>query len=161
MTSLAKRIFFVAIALLLGAAPLFAQTDWSAIRPNPMVTLEVRKVVGLLMLVPAVTLFLLYVFRPRPYVLAGVTAWVAASVMMLVLSFDSGAQNPADTADRLSVGRLAVAVWAVAAVVFGGGIRLASLWFRGRSSGRFRSSSPGRLRQRRSCARLPWSCPRS
>ena len=130
MNSLAKRIFFVAIALLLGAAPLFAQTDWSAIRPNPVVTLEVRKVVGILMLVPAVTLFLLYVFRPRPYVLAGVTAWVAASVMMLVLSVDSGAQNPADTADHLSVGRLAVAVWAVAAVVFGGGIRLASLWFR-------------------------------
>ena len=95
-----------------------------------MVTLEIRKVVGLLMLVPAVTLFLLYVFRPRPYVIAGVTAWVAASVMMLVLSFDSGGQNPADTPDRLSVGRTAVAVWAFAALVFGAGIRLASLWFR-------------------------------
>ena len=47
-------------------------------------TVEIGKLVGLLMLVPAVTLFLLYVFRPRPYVLAGVTAWVAASVMMLV-----------------------------------------------------------------------------
>jgi diguanylate cyclase (GGDEF)-like protein len=130
MNRIAGALPFVAIALLLTSTPLVAQTDWSAIRPNPMVTLEIRKVVGVLMLVPAVTLFLLYVFRPRPYVLAGVTAWAAASAMMLVLSFDSGAQNPADTADRLSVGRLAVAVWAVAAVVFGGAIRLASLWFR-------------------------------
>ena len=39
--------------------------------PSPMVTLQIRKLVGLLMLAPAVTLFLLYLFRPRPYVLAG------------------------------------------------------------------------------------------
>ena len=104
MIQVAKTIPLVAIALLLAATPLFAQSDWSAVRPNPMVTLEIRKLVGVLMIVPAVTLFLLYVFRPRPYVLAGVTAWVAASVMVLVLSFDS-APNAADTPDRLSVGR--------------------------------------------------------
>ncbi len=126
----ATAIFFVSIAFVLTATPLVAQTDWSAIRPNPMVTLEIRKVVGILMLVPAITLFLLYVFRPRPYVLAGVTAWVAASVMLLVLSFDSGAPSPADTPERLSVGRTAVAVWAFAALAFGAAIRLASLWFR-------------------------------
>jgi diguanylate cyclase (GGDEF)-like protein len=79
-------------------------------------TVEIGKLVGLLMLVPAVTLFLLYVFRPRPYVLAGVTAWVAASVMMLV--------------DWQSGGRPALATWAMAALVFGAGIRLASVWFR-------------------------------
>ena len=79
-------------------------------------TVEIGKLVGLLMLVPAVTLFLLYVFRPRPYVLAGVTAWVAASVMMLV--------------DWRLASRPAVATWAMAALVFGGGIRLASVWFR-------------------------------
>ena len=133
MIQVAKTIPLVAIALLLAATPLFAQSDWSAVRPNPMVTLEIRKLVGVLMIVPAVTLFLLYVFRPRPYVLAGVTAWVAASVMVLVLSFDS-APNAADTPDRLSVGRAAVATWAMAAVVFGGGIRLASLWFRAPST---------------------------
>ena len=125
----AKVAFAVAIALLIGAAPLFAQSDWSAIRPNPMVTLELRKVVGLLMVVPAVTLFLLYIFRPRPYVLAGVSAWVAGSVMMLVLSVDSAA-SPLDTPDRLSVGRLAVGTWAIAALVFGASIRLAAAWFR-------------------------------
>jgi diguanylate cyclase (GGDEF)-like protein len=130
MNRVTRAIPIVSLALLVAAAPAFAQSDWSAIRANPTVTLEIRKLVGLLMLVPAVTLFLLYVFRPRPYVLAGVTAWAAASVMMLVFSFDSGTQNLADTPERLSVGRLAVAVWALAAIVFGGGIRLASLWFR-------------------------------
>ena len=124
-----QAVTFVAIAILLASTPLLAQSDWSAVRANPAVTVEVRKVVGLLMLVPAVTLFLLYVFRPRPYVLAGVTAWVAGSVMMLVFSFDSGAQS-VDLPNRVSVGRTAVAVWAFAAVIFGAGIRLASLWFR-------------------------------
>ena len=93
-------------------------------------TVEIGRLVGLLMLVPAVTLFLLYVFRPRPYVLAGVTAWAAASVMMLVLGFDSQALNAADSQDWSSAGRGAVATWAMAALVFGAGIRLASAWFR-------------------------------
>ena len=93
-------------------------------------TVEIGKLVGLLMLVPAVTLFLLYVFRPRPYVLAGVTAWVAASVMMLVVSFDSSAHNPAGILPWVSVGRPALATWAMAALMFGAGLRLASVWFR-------------------------------
>jgi diguanylate cyclase (GGDEF)-like protein len=126
----ARAILLVSIALLAGATPLFAQSDWSAVRPNPMVTLEIRKVVGLLMLVPAVTLFLLYVFRPRPYVLAGVGSWAAGALMLLVLSFDSGPPHPADAPDRLSVGRMAVGTWAIAALTFGAGVRLASAWFR-------------------------------
>ena len=126
----AKTISLVAIALLFASTPVLAQSDWSAVRPNPTVTVEIRKVVGLLMLVPAATLFLLYVFRPRPYVLAGVTAWIAASVMMLVLSFNTGSATFAESAGRLSVGRAAIAVWAVSAVIFGAGVRLASLWFR-------------------------------
>jgi diguanylate cyclase (GGDEF)-like protein len=125
-----RTIGFVAIACLLAATPLFAQSDWSASRANPMVTVELRRLVGLLMLGPAVTLFLLYLFRRRPYVLAGATAWAAASIMMLVFSFESGPPNVVDSPARLSVGRTAVAIWAVAAVIFGGGIRLASLWFR-------------------------------
>lgn len=131
MTQLASRIRFALIVLLaVGATPLFAQSDWTAVRPTPMVTLEIRKFVGLLMLVPAVTLFLLYLFRPRPYVLAGVTSWAAGSVMMLVLSFDSGGAHPADSPDQVSVGRAAVGVWALAALVFGAGVRFASAWFR-------------------------------
>ena len=124
-----QAVAFVAIAVLLASTSLLAQSDWSAVRANPMVTVEIRKVVGVLMLVPAVTLLLVYVFRPRPYVLAGVSAWVAGSVMMLVFSFDSGAQS-VDAPNRVSVGRAAVALWAMAAVIFGAGIRLASLWFR-------------------------------
>jgi diguanylate cyclase (GGDEF)-like protein len=116
--------------LVFGATPVFAQTDWAAMRPMPIVTLEIRKLVGMLMLVPAVTLFLLYLFRPRPYVLAGVTAWLAASVMMLVLSVDSGVPNPADTPEQISVGRMALAVWGIGALVFGAGLRCASTWFR-------------------------------
>jgi diguanylate cyclase (GGDEF)-like protein len=130
MTRAARGIFLVAIALLIGGTPLFAQSDWSAIRPNPMVTVEIRKLVGGLMVVPAVTLFLLYIFRPRPYVLAGVGAWVAGAVMLLILSFDSGPPNAADAPDRLSVGRLAVGVWAIASLCFGTGVRLAAAWFR-------------------------------
>ncbi|HJU42487.1 MAG TPA: GGDEF domain-containing protein [Vicinamibacterales bacterium] len=124
----------VAIALLIGATPLFAQSDWSAVRPNPMVTLELRQLVGLLMIVPAVTLFLLYIFRPRAYVLAGAASWAAGAVMLLILSFDTGAPNSADGAARISAGRLAVAIWAIAAVCFGAGVRLAARWFHAASS---------------------------
>ena len=129
--SLVARTIPIAIMLLLAAAPASAQTDWSAFRPNAMVTLEVRRLVGLLMLVPAITLFLLYVFRPRPYVLAGVTAWAAATVMVLVVSFGSGAEPDNPGANGIAVGRATVVIWALAAVVFGAGLRLASLWFRG------------------------------
>ena len=104
MTQLASRTRVALIGLLVvGAAPLLAQSDWSAVRPTPMVTLEIRKLAGVLMLVPAVTLFLLYLFRPRPYVLAGVSAWAAGSVMMLVLSFDSGSAHPANGPGVVSV----------------------------------------------------------
>lgn len=129
MTPVARRLPVALIVVLAATAPLVAQTDWNALRPVPMVTLEIRKLVGVLMLIPAVTLFSLYVFRPRPYVLAGVTAWAAGSAMMLVLSFDSAA-HPADAPDRLAVGRLALAVWAVGALIFGAGLRCAGLWFR-------------------------------
>ena len=129
MTRVARGTFLVAIALLIGATPLFAQSDWSAIRPNPMVTVEIRKLVGVLMVVPAITLFLLYLFRPRSYVLAGAGSWIAGAVMLLILSVDTGAPNPADDASRISAGPLAVAVWAIAAICFGAGIRLAASWF--------------------------------
>ena len=128
-----QAISFVAIALLIGATPLFAQSDWSAIRPNPMVTLEIRKLVGMLMVVPAITLFLLYIFRPRSYVLAGAASWIAGAVMLLILSVDS-APNPADDPGRISAGRQAVAIWAVAAICFGAGVRLAGRWFHSSSS---------------------------
>jgi diguanylate cyclase (GGDEF)-like protein len=120
----------ILIGLLLAtASPVLAQSDWSALRPLPMVTLEIRKLVGILMVVPAVTLFLLYLFRPRPYVLAGVTAWAASSVMMLVLSFDTGSA-PGDDASQVSAARWAVATWAIGALIFGAGLRCSSLWFR-------------------------------
>lgn len=130
MTRQPRIRFALIVLLVVGATPIFGQSDWTAIRPTPVVTLEIRKLAGLLMLVPAVTLFLLYLFRPRPYVLAGVTSWAAGSVMMLVLSFDSGGPHPADTPDQVSVGRAAVGVWSLAALVFGAGVRFASAWFR-------------------------------
>jgi diguanylate cyclase (GGDEF)-like protein len=99
----------------------------------PVVTLQIRRVVGYLMLVPAVTLFLLYLFRPRPYVLAWIAGWVAASTMLLVLSFDSGAVRTGDTPNRLVTGRPAMAAWALAAVTFGASLRWGALWFRNRA----------------------------
>ena len=131
--ALARGTILVAIALLWFATPLFAQSAWSAIRPNPTVTLAIRKLVGILMVVPAVTLFLLYIFRPRAYVLAGAASWIAGAVMLLILSVDS-APHPADDATRISAGRLAVAVWAVSAICFGAGVRLAGRWFHASSS---------------------------
>src|SRR5688500_17403566 len=106
------------------------QTDWSLARPLPLVTLEIRKAVGLAMLAPAGTLFLLYLFRPRPYVLAGIFAWLAASVMLLVLSVDTAGPGVVHAPDRLVSGRLAVATWAIAALMFGAGLRFAAIWFR-------------------------------
>ena len=67
-------------------------------------TLQIRRVVGFLMLAPAATLLLLYLFRPRPYVLAWVAACVAASVMLLVLSFDTGTVIAGDSPARLVTG---------------------------------------------------------
>jgi diguanylate cyclase (GGDEF)-like protein len=132
MSRVARSFPIAVFALLaLSAAPVVAaQSDWNAVRPTPMVTLEIRKIVGLLMLVPAVTLFLLYLFRPRPYVLAGVTAWFAGSVMMLVLSFDSGGAAAVGGDEQVSVGRAAVGAWALAALFFGAGIRFSGTWFR-------------------------------
>jgi diguanylate cyclase (GGDEF)-like protein len=107
-----------------------SQADWSLARPVPVVTIEIRKAVGVAMLVPAGTLFLLYLVRPRPYVLAGVAAWMAASIMLLVLSVDTAGPGVADAPDRLVSGRLAVFVWAISALAFGAGLRFAGGWFR-------------------------------
>jgi diguanylate cyclase (GGDEF)-like protein len=106
------------------------QTDWSLARPLPVVTLEIRKVVGVALLIPAGTLFLLYLFRPRPYVLAGVAAWVAASIMLLVLSIDTAGPGVVDSPDHLESGRVAIAAWAIAALLFGAALRFAGVWFR-------------------------------
>jgi len=96
-----------------------------------MVTLHIRKFVGYVMLVPAGTLFLLYLFRPRPYVIAGAFAWAAGSLMLLALSFDSGGPPIADTAATITTGRLGIALWSLSAVTFGAALRFASVWFRG------------------------------
>ena len=105
-------------------------TNWSLVRPMPLVTLQVRKVLGYVLLIPASTLFLLYLFRPRPYVLAGVVSWLAAGVMLLALSYDSDASNVLDSPEHLVSGRAAVAIWAFAALAFGGCLRFAGMWFR-------------------------------
>ena len=105
------------------------RAEWSLVRPTPMVTLQIRRVVGFVMLVPAGTLFLLYLFRPRPYVLAGAFAWAAGSMMLLVLSVDSGSTHAADP-NTITTGRLGIGAWSFAALFFGASLRLASGWFR-------------------------------
>jgi diguanylate cyclase (GGDEF)-like protein len=108
------------------------RAEWALVRPTPIVTLHIRKVVGYTMLVPAGTLFLLYLFRPRPYVLAGACTWAAGSLMLLVLSFDSGAAGSASPG-TITVGRLGLGAWAVCSLIFGVSLRFASVWFRGTS----------------------------
>ena len=81
------------------------------------------------MLVPAGTLFLLYLFRPRAYVIAGAVAWAAASMMLLVLTFDprgTASANPV----TITAGRWGLGAWSFAALLFGASLRLASGWFR-------------------------------
>lgn len=150
MTLAARRITLALIALLLlDALPLLAapfdsaldaiqsvaqdgQSDWALARPTPIVTLHIRKLVGYMMLVPAGTLFLLYLFRPRPYVIAGAFAWAAASAMLLILSFDSGPGD--DSPNTITAGRFAVGAWALCALLFGASMRWASGWFRAPST---------------------------
>ena len=131
--------FVLALLVVVSASPLVASadlasasapSDWLLIRPMPVVTLQIRKVAGYALLFPAGTLFLLYLFRPRPYVLAAVSSWLAAGVMLLVLSFDSGDGDGLDSPAHLVSGRLAVATWAVAALAFGATIRFSGTWFR-------------------------------
>lgn len=131
--------------LLLPAFPAFSQpqpptaserlqrAEWSLVRPTPMVTLHVRKFVGFLTLVPAGTLFLLYLFRPRPYVLAGAFAWAASSAMLLVLSYDSGSAALSADPNTIAAGRLGIGGWSASALLFGASLRVASGWFRGPS----------------------------
>ena len=104
--------------------------EWSLVRPLPVVTIQVRRAAGFALLVPALTLFTVYVFRPRPYVLAWVWAWLAASVMLLVLSFDSMRAGDPRAAGYLGTGRLAAMTWAASAVLFGASLRWGALWFR-------------------------------
>lgn len=111
-------------------ASVTSQSDWLLVRPMPVVTLEIRKTAGYVLLFPACTLFLLYLFRPRPYVLAAVTSWIAAAVMLLALAFDSGDGGGLDSPAHLVTGRLALAVWAFAALGFGLSLRAAGTWFR-------------------------------
>ncbi|HUQ86047.1 MAG TPA: GGDEF domain-containing protein [Vicinamibacterales bacterium] len=108
------------------------RAEWSLVRPTPVITVHIRRVLGYAMLVPAFTLFLLYLFRPRPYVVAGAFAFAAGSMMLLVLSVDSGgtrAVNP----DTITTGRLGIGAWSFAALFFGASLRLASGWFRAES----------------------------
>jgi diguanylate cyclase (GGDEF)-like protein len=109
------------------------RAGWSLVRPTPMATLNVRKLAGYGMLVPAGTMFLLYLFRRRPYVLAGAFAWAAGSVMLLALSFDTGGGQTADP-NTIATGRLGIGAWSVAALVFGAALRFAGGWFRGPSA---------------------------
>ena len=131
------------ILWLLPAAPVFSQpapnpttpseqlqnAEWSLVRPMPVISLQIRKVIGFAMLVPAGTLFMLYLFRPRPYVLAAACACAAVSMMRLVLSYDSGATGSTDP-DSITVGRIGIGLWSFAALIFGAALRLASGWFR-------------------------------
>ena len=131
--------------LIAAAAPAFSQpstppanssglerAEWALVRPTPIITLHIRKVVGYTMLVPAGTMFLLYLFRPRPYVLAGACTWAAGSLMLLVLSFDSGAPG-SSSPGTITVGRLGLGAWAVCSLIFGVSLRFSSVWFRGTS----------------------------
>jgi diguanylate cyclase (GGDEF)-like protein len=147
MTHRARTIFRSTLLILWlflpAAPPAFAQStdtpattaerleraEWSLVRPTPMITLHVRRFVGYAMLVPAGTLFLLYLFRPRPYVLAGAFAWAAGSMMLLALSFDSGTGANANP-NLITTGRLGIGAWALSALVFGMSLRFASGWFR-------------------------------
>lgn len=147
MTASARPIRRLTLTLLLVLATpaLFAQPDsapngdespaavessgWALIRPLPVVTLQIRKAVGYLMLVPAATLFLLYLFRPRPYILAWIVSWLAAAVMLLILSVDS-AIHVDDRPDRLAAGRLALTIWSISALTFGAALHFGGRWFR-------------------------------
>jgi diguanylate cyclase (GGDEF)-like protein len=62
-------------------------------------------------------------------VLAGAFAWTAGSLMLLVLSFDSGVVS-SSSPDTITVGRLAIGAWSVLALIFGAALRFASGWFR-------------------------------
>jgi diguanylate cyclase (GGDEF)-like protein len=106
------------------------RAEWSLVRPTPMVTLHIRQVIGYAMLVPAGTLFLLYLFRPRPYVIAGAIAWTAGSVMLLALSFNTGAVAADASPNTITAGRLGIATWAIGSLAFGAALRCAGVWFR-------------------------------
>ena len=109
------------------------RAEWSLVRPTPVVALQIRRVAGFGTLLAAGTLFMLYLFRPRPYVLAGAFAWAASSMMLFVLSVDSGSTHAVDP-NTITSGRLGIGAWSYAALFFGAALRLASGWFRAPSA---------------------------
>jgi diguanylate cyclase (GGDEF)-like protein len=111
----------------------FERPDWVPTRASPYITLHARRTIGGVMLVFAGTLFLLYLFRPKPYVLAWVTAWLAASGALFSGSLEPAGLRldlPDDREFRLIVGRFMVAVWAFYVLAFSLFLRWGALWFR-------------------------------
>jgi diguanylate cyclase (GGDEF)-like protein len=109
------------------------RAEWSLVRPTPIVTLQIRRVAGYVMLAPAGTLFMLYLFRPRRYVIAGAFACAASSLMLLALSFELGGAHTADP-NTIAAGRLGIGAWSFTGLFFGAALRLASGWFRAPSA---------------------------
>jgi hypothetical protein len=99
------------------------RAEWSLVRPTPWsrctsVACRLRDAGAGRHAVPA------YLFRPRPYVIAGAFAWAAGSMMLLVSAFDSGGPlgRSQHHHDRPTRHRRVV----VCALIFGAALRLAS-----------------------------------
>ena len=117
-----------------GSGEVREQVDWAAIRPPQAATINVRRAVGALMLAPAVTLLILYLFHRQPYILAWVASWVALGAMFSLLSFevqDLGMALPRDRLFQLTAGRLVAGGWAFFGIIYAAFLRWGGVWFRG------------------------------
>lgn len=59
----------------------FERPDWQQTAPSQFATVRTRRAAGLLALIPALLFFVLYLYRPRPYLLIWVGAWLLTSLM--------------------------------------------------------------------------------
>lgn len=55
--------------------------DWDQLAPSQVATIRTRPAAGFLALIPASLLFVLYIYRPRPYLLAWIGAWLMTALM--------------------------------------------------------------------------------
>ena len=59
----------------------FERPDWERSAPSQFATVRTRRAAALIALIPASLLFVLYVYRRRPYLLAWIAAWLMTSSM--------------------------------------------------------------------------------
>lgn len=105
----------------------FERTDWDQTGAAQMTTVRTRSAAAFLAVIPAALLFVLYVYRPRPYLLAWVTSWVSIAAMLYFLMIGADMLH---TTPPAAGGRGIVGLAHCLGLIYATLLALAARWFR-------------------------------